>query len=119
MFSAISGLKFQSSGTKQRTVKYLKIKKAHCPTTKECYFPVNASKIYRVVADSYTVTTANKVIASKGQNRIRGHAIYDVLVAYFQFQYPVRRRNANFAAKVSYNLVRYVLAFYVIYFSKM
>lgn len=66
------------------------------------------SKIYRVVSDSYFITTSNRVIVEKGKNRIRGNVIYDVLVEYLKAKYPINS-NVNIANKLRQTFLVHLL----------
>ena len=74
------------------------------------------SATYKVVSDSYFITTSNRVIAKKGKNRIRGSAIYDVLVEYLKAKYPINS-NVNIATKLRYAFVVHLLVMLAIIFS--
>ena len=71
------------------------------------------SAIYKVVSDSYFI---NRVIAKRGKDRIRGSAIYDVLVEYLKAKYPINT-NVNVASKLRYTFVVHLLVMLAIIFS--
>ena len=81
----------------------------------DCYAPINMSKVYRVVSDSYFITTSNRVIATKGRNRLRGSAIYDVLVEYLKAKYPINK-DVSVAAKLRHTFLVYILLIFVTVF---
>ena len=77
------GLRFSGDNVEE-----LQVKQVQCAND-NCYMPVNITKIYKVISDSYFITTSNSVIKKKGRNRIRGSSIYDVFVEYLKAKYPV------------------------------
>ena len=93
---------------KKRHVEDVQVKEVPC-TSSSCYKPVKMSEVYKVVSDSYFITTRNRVIAQNSKNRIRGKSIQDVLVAYLKAKYPVNN-DVNIAGKLRHsNFVVFLL----------
>lgn len=66
------------------------------------------SQIYKVVVDSYLATSGNKVIAEKKRSRVRGKAIYDVIVNYFRDNSPITAAEVNIAIKLEQSYVLFL-----------
>lgn len=97
---SVLGVKVQYSSGKPRRVEVLQVKTLPCRTGNDCYHPVNMTKTYRVISDSYFIAKSNRIIIDKGRNRIRGSSTYDVLIDYLKFKYPVRNDIVNVAGRL-------------------
>lgn len=108
---SVLGVKVQYSSGKPRRVEVLQVKTLPCRTN-DCYRPVNMTKTYRVISDSYFIATRNRIIIAKGRNRIRGSSTYDVLIDYLKFKYPVRN-DVNVAGRLCCSPVIFLLVMLV------
>lgn len=89
-FLQVAGLRVQYSfsNSSTRRIKTAEVRDPLC-STDNCYRPIDKTKLYKVVVNSYIATLGNSVIIKSSRNRIRGGWIYDVIVEYFKENSPI------------------------------